>query len=241
MQRKFHLLHIPKKCGIIKLMTDELIKQYQQTGSKEIENQLLDLHKDYIRANVNKWAGIIPQTVLEAHGKNYAIQGFKTYDPTKGANINTHLYNNISQLSRIIYQHQNASSIPENLIQQIGRVKQAKNYLTDELNREPTDEEIADHMHQPLAHIQKTLKYNRADLINDSDRDVKQETIKDYTKANEIFAYRQELPDKEKKQFDALTGFGNAKVLAPGEFGKKFKLKPYEVSRLKAHFAKGLK
>ncbi len=230
-----------KKCGIIKLMTNELIKQYQDTNSKEIENQLLDLHKDYIHANIAKWKGIVPDAVLFAHGKNYAIQGFKTYDPSKGANINTHLYNNISQLSRLIYQNQNASSIPENLIQQIGRIKQAKNYLTDELNREPTNEEIADHMHQPVAHIQKTLKYNRADLINDSDRDVKQETVKDYTKANEIFSYRQGLPDKEKKQFDALTGFGNAKVLAPGEFGQKFKLKPYEVSRLKAHFAKGLK
>jgi hypothetical protein len=29
--------------------------------------------------------------------------------------------------------------------------------------------------------------------------------------------------------------------LTPQQFGKQFKMKPYEVSRLKAYFAKGLK
>lgn len=222
-------------------MTNDLIRQYQETNSKEIEDQLLDIHKDYIKANINKWSGPLPQAVLDAHGKNYAIQAFKSFDPNKGANINTHLYNNISQLSRLVYQHQNASAIPENLIQMLGKIKQAKNYLTDELNREPTDEEISDHMHLPLAHIQKATKYNRADLVNDSDREVKQESIKDYTKANEIFSYRQELPETQRQQFDALTGFNNTPVLAPGQFAKKFKMKPYEVSRLKTYFAKGLK
>jgi len=222
-------------------MSNELILQYQKNPTKEYEDQLLDLHKDYIRANINKWDGIIPKAIIDIYGKQYAVNAFKTFDPSKGASINTHLYNHISQLSRMIYQHNNVSSIPENLIQQLGRIKQAKNYLTDELNREPTDEEIADHMHQPLAHIKKAIKYNRADLINDSDREVKQESVKDYTKANEIFSYRQSLPEEQKKQFDSLTGFNNQPVLSPGQFGKQFKMKPYEVSRLKSIFAKGLK
>ena len=53
-------------------MSDELIKQYQLTGSKEIENQLLENHKDYIHANIAKWRGIVPDAVLFAHGKHYA-------------------------------------------------------------------------------------------------------------------------------------------------------------------------
>lgn len=222
-------------------MTDELIKQYQQTNSKELEDQLLDLHKNYIHANIAKWKGAIPDPIIFAYGKKYAIDAFKSFDASKGASINTHLYNHISQLSRMIYSANNVSSIPENLIQQLGRIKYAKNYLTDELNREPTDEEIADHMHQPLAHIKKAIQYNRADFVNDSDKDLKQHTAKDYTTANKIFNYRQELPEVQKIQFDALTGYNDTKPLSPGEFGKQFKMKPYEVSRLKSYFAKGLK
>jgi hypothetical protein len=59
--------------------------------------------------------------------------------------------------------------------------------------------------------------------------------------SDRIFSYRQSLDDKMKNKFDALTGFGDTKPLSPQQFGKKFKLKPYEVSRLKTFFAKGLR
>lgn len=223
-------------------MSIDLIKQYQETKSKEIGDQLLDLHKDYIQANVNKWAGVVPQTVLDAYGKRYALDAFNSFDPNKGASINTHLYNNISQLSRIIYQHQNTVRIPEHQLQMIGKINQAKEYLTDSLGYEPSVDEIADHLSLPKQHIAKIIKNQRADFLNDSDTEMQTAVSEHDNKISDrIFSYRQSLDIDKQKQFDALTGFGGVKPLSPQNFGKKFKLKPYEVSRLKSHFAKELK
>ena len=222
-------------------MSNELILQYQKTNDKEIGDQLLDLHKDYIRANVNKWDGILPLSVLQAYGKHYALNAFKSYDPNKGAGINTHLYNHISQLSRQVYANQNSIRIPEHQIQMIGKVNSAKDLLTDELGREPSVDEIADHLHLPKQHIAKIIKNQRADFLNDSDTDQQHQVGGDNKLSDKIFGYRQGLDEKQKEHFDHLTGFGGTTALSPQQFGKKFKLKPYEVSRLKTYFAKGLK
>ena len=222
-------------------MTNDLIRQYQETGSKEMEDQLFDLHKSYIQANINKWSGVLPEAVLQAYGKHYALNAFKTFDPNKGGSINTHLYNNISQVSRRVYAANNSLSIPEHQIQMIGKVNSAKDYLVDELGRDPTTDEIADHLHLPKQHIAKIIKNQRADFLNDSDTDQQHQVGGDNKLSDKIFGYRQGLDEKQKEHFDHLTGFGGTTALSPQQFGKKFKLKPYEVSRLKTYFAKGLK
>ena len=223
-------------------MSNELIKQYQETGDSKIGDQLFDLHKGYIQANINKWSGPLPQVVMDAYGKHYALNAFKSFDPNKGANINTHLYNHISQLSRLVYQHQNVSQIPENQVQQLGRVEQAKNHLIDEYGREPEVHEIADYMNVPTVHIERIMKNNRKDFLNDSDAETQQFAVqKDSKMSDRIFAIRNKLEPIQQKQFDALTGFGETKPLTPQEFGKVFKMKPYEVSRLKTSFAKRFK
>ena len=218
-----------------------LITQYQQNPSKELEERLLAEHSDYIRSNVNKWKGVLPDSVMDAYGKKYAIQAFKTFDPKK-ANINTHLYNNLSQVSRLVYKAQNTVRIPESQIQMIGKVNAARDFLADKLDREPTPDEVADHLHLPKQHIAKVIKNQRADFINDSDAEQQFDYgSSDQEKGEQIFAYRQALGKKQQQQFDALTGFGGVNPLSPKQFGAKFKLKPYEVSRLKASFAEGLK
>ena len=88
-------------------MSLELIQKYQENPNLENEQALLAVHQGFIDAQAKKWKGILPDVVIDTKAKHYAIQAFKSFDPTK-ANINTHLYNNISQLSRLIYANQNS-------------------------------------------------------------------------------------------------------------------------------------
>ena len=224
-------------------MSNELIKQYQlDPANKELGDKLLEIHAPYIKANINKWSGILPQEVLNTYGRHYALEAFKTYNPER-ASINTHLYNQMSQLSRLIYMHQNVSNISEHQLQDIGRVNQTRDYLKDQLDREPTVQEISHHVKLPINHIERVLKNQRADFVNDSDLEHQQFGVHttDTSKATTIFSYRNSLDDKQKKQFDLFTGYNDTTPLSPKEFGLKFKLKPYEVTRLKQHFAKGMK
>lgn len=222
-------------------MSNELIKAWQLDPSKENEKKMVEAHKPFITASINKWKGIVPDPVLNAYGNAYALNAFKSFDPEK-ASINTHLHNNISQLSRIIYQNANSVRIPEHQIQMIGKVNQAQEHLQDVLGRDPSIDEIADHLSLPKQHIAKVIKNQRADFLNDSDTEMQTATTgEDSSLSNRIFSYRQSLDEHKQKQFDSLTGYGKTTALSPQDFGKQFKLKPYEVSRLKAHFAKGLK
>ena len=222
-------------------MAHEEILHYQQNPTKEGEAKLLAQYANYITPNINKWSGILPDQVLHAYGTKYAVDAFKSYDPSK-AHINTHLWNHISQLSRHVYKHQNAVRIPEHQLQMVGKVNQAKSLLSDEFGREPSLDEIADHMHLPVKHIARVLKNQRADFLNDSDSEMQYAHGEvDHAAQERIFSYRQQLDETSKRQFDKITGYGGVKPLTPQQFGKEFKLKPYQVSRIKAAFAKGLK
>ena len=219
-------------------MLNDLILQFQKDPSnKQLEQELLNQHKNYIQSHINKWKGVLPDPVMDAYGKKYAIDAFKSYNSSK-SNINTHLYNHLSQLSRMVYKSQNTVKIPEQQIQMIGRVNTAKDYLTDQLGREPNVDEVSDYMHLPKKHIAKVLLNQRADFVNDSDSEKQfQFGSQDTEMSHRIFGYRQSLDQAKQQQFDALTGFNQTAPLSPKQFAKKFKMKPYEVSRLKAKFA----
>ena len=224
-------------------MSNELIAQYQiDPTNKEIEQKLLDEYNPYIKANVNKWRGQLPDIVLHTHGQHHALEAFKTYNPDKGS-IHTHLYNQLAQVSRLVYENSNATKIPEQQIMRIGHINSAKAYLNDQLGYEPSVDEIADHLHLPSAHVEKILTNQRADFVNDSDTEFQQVATsnKDISTSNKLFSYRNSLEPEKQKQFDMLTGFNNTPVATPGQVGKQFKLKPYEVTRLKRLFVKGLK
>ena len=219
----------------------KLISQYQKDQSEENENKVLEAHRPYIQANINKWKGALPDAVLNTYGRSYALEAFKTFDPTK-ANINTHLYNHLSQLQRLVLGSQNVAAIPEHQAQMLSRVNHAVNYLKDELGRDPEVHEIADHMSLPVAHIARVLKNDRKDFLNDSDAETQQfATGHDFAAKERIFATRQSLSPLQRQQFDDLTGFGGKDHLELSEFGKKYRMKPYEVSRLKATLAKRFK
>ncbi len=217
-------------------MTFDLIKQYQANPNQENSKLVLDAHAPFIKSQTNKWKGILPDIVMDTKAKHFALEAFKTFDPSK-ANINTHLYNHLSQLSRLVYTHQNVSQIPEHQIRLIGQVDYAKNFLKDEYGREPVAHEIADYLSIPVAHINKVLENNRKDLLFDSDH----EQFGNVTTAkNQMFerlmSLQTHLPEKQKNQLNDLVGI-NQDPLPLKEFGKKYKMKPYEVSRLKTYFA----
>lgn len=222
-------------------MSNELIQQYQNDPTTELGQKLLQIHSPFIQSQTNKWKGILPDAIIEAKAKQFALNAFKTYDPNK-ASINTHLYNHLSPLSRMIYENQNVAKLPEHQIQLIGSINTAKEYLKDVLNREPNAVDIADHLSLPVKHIQRVLTNNRKDLLFDSDaEDIQfQSTNSTNILTRRLESLRNHLPQDEKEKLDHLIGY-NVPALSPQAFGKKYKMKPYEVSRLKEHFAKKIK
>ena len=216
------------------------LELYQQTQSPELAQKLLDEHKDTINKHVQKWSGVLPDVVIKKHAETYALDAFKSYDPSKGADIKTHLFNHLSKLSRLNYEHQNVVKIPEHQILHIRNYQDTVAHLTDTLGHTPNEEEIADHMVVPVAHVKK-LAHNLAhkDYIYDpTEAEIQQESIEADPQSLYIRDTFKKLPTLERKQFSDLTGYNNTAILKPAQFGQKYKLKPYEVSRVKSSLAK---
>ena len=213
---------------------------YQQTKDPALAQQLLDEHKGIIDKHITKWSGVLPDVVIKKHAHKYALDAFESFDPSKGANINTHLFNHLSKLSRLNYDNQNVVKIPEHQILQIRHYQDSVAHLTDQLDRIPTHEEVADHMVIPVAHVKRiSQNVGRKDYTYDSDQPEMQQGD---TEANPQSLYIedtfQRLNPSEQNMFRDLTGHGDTAILKPSEFGKKYKLKPYEVSRVKTSLAK---
>ena len=213
---------------------------YKQTQSPELGQQLLDEHKATIDKHIAKWSGVLPDIVIQKNAQKFALDAFKSYDPTRGADIKTHLFSHLSQLARLNYENQNVVKIPEHQIRQIRNYQDSVSYLTDKLDRKPSYEELADHMAMPVAHIQRlSQNVNRKDFTYDSDKeDIQQQDIENGPESLYIQDTFNRLKPLEQKQFQDLTGFNKTNILKPAKFGEKYKMKPYEVSRVKTSLAK---
>lgn len=216
------------------------IELYQQSQSPELAQQLLDEHRATIDKHITKWSGVLPDVVIKKHAHKYALDAFRSFDPTKGANISTHLFNHLSKLSRLNYENQNVVKIPEHQILQIRNYHDSVQHLTDELDRAPSHEEIADHMVIPVAHVKRLAEnVGRKDYTYDADHeDMQQGGVKMNAQTLYIQDTFNKLHPHEQRMFKDLTGYNNAAILKPSEFGQKYKLKPYEVSRVKTSLAK---
>lgn len=121
----------------------ELFDKWKQTGSKKHLGELVNQLSGVIYQEVNRQSGSLPSSALSAEAKKWAIKGIQTYDPSKGTQLSTHVTNYLQRVRRMNYKYQNAVRLPENM-QLLYRQWNATNQeLADQLNRDPTEEELA--------------------------------------------------------------------------------------------------
>lgn len=121
----------------------ELFDQWKKTGSKQHLGQLVNQLSGVIYQEVNRQSGSLPNSALSAEAKKWAINAIKTYDPSKGTQLSTHVTNYLQRVRRLNYKYQNAVRLPENMQLLYRQWNLSNQELADQLNRDPTDEELA--------------------------------------------------------------------------------------------------
>ncbi|NDE17442.1 hypothetical protein EBZ80_21170 [bacterium] len=89
-----------------------------------------------------------------------ALKALDTYDPKRG-NVRTHLLSQLQSLRRLTAQSQNIISIPEQVGLDYSRLNESEAELRDQLGRDPTDDELADHTGLSTRRIQKIRAFNQ--------------------------------------------------------------------------------
>lgn len=110
---------------------------------------LLKAYEPVFAQKVRQWKPkMIPESVYNAELQKHAIKAFQSYDPTKGAALNTHVTNFLKKALRFGNLHANMGYLPEGQSAYIGAINKATDILQEELGRPPTPQEIHDHLQQ---------------------------------------------------------------------------------------------
>ncbi len=143
----------------------ELFHEWKKTGSKDALGRLISQISPLVYSEVQRQSGTLPNTALSALGKAWAIRALKTYDPSRGTQLSTHVVGYLRKIRRMNYKYANAARLPENLQLQYHLWDKALQDLRDKLNRDPTEEEMSAALGWSKAQVIKYRNSLYEDLI----------------------------------------------------------------------------
>lgn len=139
----------------------ELWEAYKANPGPHTLQPLMRQLDPVLQNEINKWTGALARPVLETKARNLTLEAIKTYNPNAGAALATHVVNRLQKLSRDVYTHQDAVRLPEYKKLKVHSYVRAERELTDTYGREPTHQEMADHLAwspKMLSEVQKSLQ-----------------------------------------------------------------------------------
>jgi hypothetical protein len=142
----------------------QLWRHWKENGEQPKHLQpLLKMYDNVFAQKIKAWkAPTVPAAAFKAELQTQAIKAFKNYDPNRGAALNTHVESRLPKAKRYNNRYQNVMYIPEGMSSQIGKINKAKESLNEELGREPTINEIADHMGMPPKRLKNIIEAQKS-------------------------------------------------------------------------------
>lgn len=179
--------------------------------------------------------GNIPRSALEAKATNLVIDSLPKYDPNK-TQLNTYLTWQLKQLNRYVYKHQNIGKIPESRIVNIGNFNRGKQELKSLYGKEPSIEQLADHLKMPLSEAKTLEKELRKDISADFQmQDVFRQDTSDI---DAIYAIWADSSGADKKVLEYLYGLNGQPQLSLQEIAKKLNISSVRLSQIKNKLGK---
>ena len=118
---------------------------WQKAPTPESTSQMLATIEPAISRGIQTHFGsrdISP--TLKSHARRLALQALKTYDPYQ-SRLSTHVINHLQGLRRVARRQQQIFRVPERVASDQAFVNEQRTHLTDQMGREPSTAELADH------------------------------------------------------------------------------------------------
>lgn len=146
-----------------------LYNKWKDSQSKEDMSKLVQHLQPLIYKEVSRASGTLPVAALNAEGKVWAVKAIKSYDPSKGFALSTHVTNYLQRVRRMNAKYQLIARLPEDMKYDYPKYNLAIATLSDELNRDPTDDEIAAHLGWSKGLVIRFKKRIYAERLEDGD------------------------------------------------------------------------
>jgi len=200
------------------------------------------LHKldPLIHSQVSVYAGQvnIPPDALQAKAEELTMHSLRTFDPRKETQLSTHVFWGLRGLNRYVASYQNPARIPQHQTHKIQELLAARDTLTSELGRPPTDYALARKMNwspTQVHKLQEGLKRKALDpnLFPTGDP----RSYQPSRLAEVMDLLPPELDTKQKFVFESTYGVGGSPQLTSTQMAKRLKISPASLSRLKKGIA----
>lgn len=209
---------------------NEVASRWVKFRSPQDANTLYNGLKSTVTSAVQSYAGGDKRLVVPAY--RLAFDAISTYDPSKGTDIKTHVYNNLKRLNRISAARSNMVHIPEGVARDYSIVSRAISSFYDEHNREPNEDELSDITKLSKKRISKIL--NRDTQISGSeavtpegaDR-VSHSGISEDTYIDYLYSSSDNL---DKRIIELMSGRRGSKVYSGYDTARKLGITPAAVS-----------
>ena len=203
-------------------------------------DRLLRAAKPAISKALTSFAG--GYKAMTARAKRLAIEAFKSYNPTRGAKLSTHLYIRLQPLQREYTERSSALAIPERVQLERHRLEQSERALSEELGREVYDSELAEYTGfspKRMAHIRSFARGRLAtSQLKTSEGEPMQLATEEVTPEDIWFEYvHYDLDPVDKKIIEWKTGMFNKRMLSTNEIARRLKITPSAVSQRAAKIA----
>lgn len=217
----------------------ELWKQWNSGGRTQDDTEkLLSNFSGLIHQSVNKFAADknVPKAAVHAEFQTQAMKAFESYDPNRGAQLSTHVQNQLRRGDRFVRTYQNVGRIVENRIYRITEFKRERTNLEDKLGRPSSASELADHLKWPVNQVVAMENELRGQLPT-SRSTIEHRVIMPSVDAEILRLIPYELSAEEKIVFEYSMGVNGKPMLNPGKIASTTGMSASKVSKLRTSIA----
>ncbi len=214
----------------------QMWRDWDESGrNPEKLEPLMDSLKPIRNKHVNRYSSAnVYRPAMEARADQLMIKSLESYDPTK-AQLNTHMEGNLRSLDRYTKQRQNFSRVTESRLSIVGDYGRARAQLKDDLNREPTSVEIADHLKISRKQVERLELELKSDALGSMVPETQDAFVSDDALDKEVaqLLYTTLTPE-EQLVWEYMTGTGGKPQINKGsDIAKKLGWSNAKVSQKK--------
>lgn len=233
-----------REIGQVPLLTpkDEVTLAGQiKRGNKKARERMIKANLRLVVKIAHDFSNFgLPLLDLISEGNIGLMKAVERFDPKKGGKLSTYAAWWIKQsIKRALANQSKTIRLPVHLVDKIGKIRRVAARMTEELGREPADEELAEELGLPLSKVShlKSVGIRPAsldarinadddtpfgDLVSDEKAEDPFEALRDKDLRDEVGDLLETLDPRERQIIGYRFGLGGGRERTLEEVGRKF-------------------
>jgi len=226
----------------------DAIQRWQKDPNAEDFEWLYNRHQPLIYSAGERYirSSQLPKAAVRGHMVQHYASALQDYDPERGAQFKTHLFNKMRRTGRYLQKYTNVGKIPEDRAGLIPLFKARQEALTDLFGRRPSNTELADDMLIEAQDIPELMnKKISPKIVGTLKREVRDDLVAEQPGGSTTLAADSDLqrqivflhgslsPQQQVVLEHTFEGFGKPIIDDPVDLAKVVGMSPQKIRALK--------